>query len=111
MVEQSFTFYLGTKIVFGKGSAKLVGEELNSRNHRRTMIVTDKGIINAGLLGGVLESLEQHDINYVIFDEVPPNPPSATVVKGVEFFNYNSCDSLIAVGGGSAMDCCKAIGM
>ncbi|MES9791998.1 iron-containing alcohol dehydrogenase, partial [Priestia megaterium] len=69
------------------------------------------GIINAGLLGGVLESLEQYDINYVIFDEVPPNPPSATVVKGVEVFNYNSCDSLIAVGGGSAMDCCKAISM
>ncbi|MFF2854790.1 iron-containing alcohol dehydrogenase [Peribacillus sp. NPDC058002] len=111
MNEQSFTFYLGTKIIFGENSAQLAGEELSSRGYKKTMIVTDKGIINAGLLNGILESLTAHNIGYAIFDEVPPNPPSATVVKGVEVFNFNECDSLIAVGGGSAMDCCKAISM
>jgi alcohol dehydrogenase class IV len=111
MVEQSFTFHLGTKIVFGKDSARLAGEELSSRGYKRTLIVTDKGIVNAGLLNGILESLATRNIDYVIFDEVPPNPPSATVVKGVEVFNSNHCDSFIAVGGGSAMDCCKAISM
>jgi len=111
MAEQNFTFTLGTKTVFGKDTSRLAGEELSSRGHNRTMIVTDKGVVNAGLLKGILESLSAHNIDYIIFDEVPPNPPSSTVLKGVEVFNLNQCDSFIAVGGGSAMDCCKAISM
>jgi alcohol dehydrogenase len=110
MLENS-QFLCATKIVFGKNASLQAGEVLASRNHKKAMIVTDKGIINAGLLKGILESLTSNNIEYIIFDEVPPNPPSATVVKGVEVFRSNGCDSFIAVGGGSAMDACKTISM
>jgi alcohol dehydrogenase class IV len=110
MLENS-QFLCSTKIVFGKNASLLAGEVLASRNHKKVMVVTDKGIIRAGLLKGILESLTSNNIEYVIFDEVPPNPPSATVVKGVEIFRSNGCDSFIAVGGGSAMDACKTISM
>ncbi|QYF81168.1 iron-containing alcohol dehydrogenase [Brevibacterium sp. PAMC21349] len=110
MLENS-QFLCATKIVFGKNASLQAGEVLASRNHKKAMIVTDKGIINAGLLKGILESLTNYNVEYIIFDEVPPNPPSATVVKGVKVFQANACDSFIAVGGGSAMDACKTISM
>lgn len=110
MLENS-QFLCTTKIVVGKNASLQAGEILASRNYKKAMIVTDKGIINAGLLNGILESLTSNNIEYIIFDEVPPNPPSATVVKGVKVFRANECDSFIAVGGGSAMDACKTISM
>lgn len=111
MAEFNFDFFVGTKIVFGKNASHQVGEELSSRGLTKPLIVTDRGIIGAGLLKHIEESLSDQGIEWGIFDEVPPNPPSATVVKGVEIFNANNCDSLIAVGGGSSMDACKAISM
>lgn len=111
MTELNFDFFVGTQIVFGKNSSHRVGEELASRKLRKVMIVTDKGIINAGLLTHIKESLSNQGIEFIVYDGVPPNPPSATVVKGVKVFSENDCDSLIGVGGGSSMDTCKAISM
>ncbi|GGG03090.1 iron-containing alcohol dehydrogenase [Paenibacillus abyssi] len=106
-----FKFLCATKIVFGKNASGQVGEELTALGYKKTMIVTDKGIINAGLLKHIEESLTASGIEYIVYDEVPPNPPSAVVVKGVEIFRSNGCDSFVAVGGGSAMDACKTISM
>ncbi|MDQ0220701.1 iron-containing alcohol dehydrogenase [Peribacillus cavernae] len=110
MLENS-QFLCSTKIVFGKDASLQAGEVLAERNYKKTMIVTDKGIVKAGLLNGIIESITSNGIEYIIFDEVPPNPPSATVVKGIEVFRSNGCDSFVAVGGGSAMDACKTISM
>ncbi|PZE20903.1 iron-containing alcohol dehydrogenase [Paenibacillus xerothermodurans] len=111
MTNNIFTFVCATKIVFGQDASQKVGEELAVRNYKKTMIVTDQGIVKAGLLKGIIESISNNGIEYIVFDEVPPNPPSATVVKGVEVFRSNGCDSFVAVGGGSAMDACKTISM
>jgi alcohol dehydrogenase class IV len=111
MTLANFEFFVGTKIVFGKNASHQVGAELASRGFRKTMIVTDKGITNAGLLENIIKSIQDQNIGYVVFDEVPPNPPIATVVKGLEIFRSNECDSFVAVGGGSSMDACKSISM
>jgi len=111
MTDMNFDFYVGTNVLFGKDASYKAGEELAARDLKKVMIVTDKGIVNAGLLSHIRESITFEGIEVVVFDEVPPNPPSATVVKGVEVFNENNCDSLVAVGGGSSMDACKAISM
>lgn len=111
MIQEITSFSVGTKIVFGKDASHHAGLELKVRNKKRALIVTDKGIVNAGLLGNILESLENSGIEYIVFDEVPPNPPSSTVAKGVEIFKEKECDSLVAVGGGSSIDACKAIGI
>ncbi len=111
MAEVNFQFFVGTKIVFGKGVSNQVGEELSTRGFKKTLIVTDQGIVNAGLLKPIIQSLESAKVEFVVFDEVPPNPPIETVVKGVDIFQANACDSLVAIGGGSSMDACKAISM
>ncbi|MFF2854768.1 iron-containing alcohol dehydrogenase [Peribacillus sp. NPDC058002] len=109
MSNHLFSIFMGTKLVFGKDVAKNVGEELVKLGSKKTMIVTDKGIINAGLLEVILSSITTSELEYVIYNEVPSNPPAATVEKGVNVFKQHNCDSFVAVGGGSAMDACKAI--
>lgn len=104
-------FYVGTKIVFGKNASKKIGEELVNLGSKHVLIITDKGIVKAGLLEGIVESIQQQGISYRIFDEVPPNPPREIVNKGIDVFKSENCDSLVAVGGGSSIDAAKAIGI
>ena len=109
MQFETTQFLVGTKIVFGKNASKRIGEELVSLGSKHTLIVTDKGIVNAGLLEGIVDSIQQQGIAYTIFDEVPPNPPRKTVNKGIDLFKSEECDSVVAVGGGSSIDTAKAI--
>jgi alcohol dehydrogenase class IV len=109
MISEIATFYVGTKLVFGNGSSNQAGAELASLGVKKAMVVTDKGVIAAGLLKGILESMSAAGVEYFIFDEVPPNPPRSIVVKGLQLYRANGCDGFIAVGGGSSMDACKAI--
>lgn len=104
-------FYVGTKIVFGKNASKKIGEELVNLGSKHVLIITDKGIVKAGLLEGIVESIQQQGISYRVFDEVPPNPPREIVNKGIDVFKSENCDSLVAVGGGSSIDAAKAIGI
>jgi alcohol dehydrogenase len=75
------------------------------------MIVTDPGILQAGLLEGVKSSLSAADVPFFIFDQVEPNPRHTTVNRAAEVFNEEGANLLIAVGGGSVMDSAKAIGV
>src|SRR5690625_736324 len=111
MSEVEFEFFVGTKIIFERGSRKRIGEELRERQLNKPLIVTDKGIISNNLLDEIIDSINQQKYECFIFDEVPPNPPSSCVKSGVEVFKDNGCDSLIAVGGGSSIDAAKAISM
>ncbi|MGM0689131.1 MAG: iron-containing alcohol dehydrogenase [Bacillota bacterium] len=86
-------------------------EELALLGVKKPLIVTDQGVVNAGLLDRVVQPLKNASANYVIYDAVVFNPPLATVAAGTDLYNKNSCDGLVALGGGSAMDCAKAIGV
>lgn len=99
----------GIRIVIGNAAVDELAAELKAKRCSRPMVVTDKGIGSCGLLKHVEDPLKQADITYLLFDEVPSDPPSAVVAKGVELFKEYGCDSVIAVGGGSVMDCAKAI--
>lgn len=111
MLFETAQFFVGTKIVFGKNASKQIGEELVNLGSKHVLIVTDKGIVNAGLLEGIVESIKKQGVSYTIFDEVPPNPPREIVNKGIRLFKSEECDSLVAVGGGSSIDAAKAIGI
>jgi alcohol dehydrogenase class IV len=111
MSEILFSFNIPMEIVFGKGVSNQVGHKMKSKGLKKALIVTDKGIVNAGLLEKIQSSLHSENIDYFVFDEVPPNPPASTVMQGASVYKDNNCDFLIAVGGGSVMDSCKCIGM
>src|SRR5262249_31070804 len=78
---------------------------------KRPLVVTDGGIVKAGLLDRVLQPLRAGNIEFAVFDEVVPNPPIATVDKGAVCYREEKCDGVIGFGGGSSMDTAKSIGV
>ena len=74
------------------------------------MIVTDEGIVKNGLIAPLEAVLKQNHISYTVYDKTRPNPTVKNVEDALVLYHQNRCDTLIAVGGGSAIDCAKAVG-
>ena len=86
-----------------------ISVELINLKKNTVMLVSDKMVRSIGLTKSLEKSLVNNGINLVIFDSVCPNPTSDNVETGVNLYNQNKCDSIIAFGGGSPIDCAKAI--
>ena len=97
------------EIIFGNGIVGLIGQYAKDLAGKRVFIVTDPGIQAAGLLPPVLASLQQKNISYTVFSDVSENPRSSEVVQGLSGYKEEKGDVIIALGGGSAMDCAKGI--
>jgi choline dehydrogenase len=95
----------------GVGAIKYLTEEIKNLNISKPLIVTDIGVVKAGIVEKVEENLKGNNIKYTIYDGVIANPSIEVVGKGTAVFKANNCDGLIAVGGGSAMDTAKSIGV
>jgi alcohol dehydrogenase class IV len=95
------------KIVMGPGSIKTIGEEIEARGIKKVLIVTDKGVIAAGLMDPIEKALEASDINYGVFDGVEPDPRYEIVAECVEMIESEKASLLIGLGGGSPMDITK----
>lgn len=106
-----FEFVLPTRIVYGSGVSGALVEELAGLGKKYPLIVTDKGLIKAGVVDKVLRGLREAGMACEIFDEIEPNPRDLTVHKGAEYAQIKGTDSLVAIGGGSSMDTAKAIGV
>ena len=74
------------------------------------LIVTDAGIVKNGLVAPIEYVLKKNKIKYAIYDKTQPNPTVDNVEEALKLYHNNRCDTLIAIGGGSAMDCAKAVG-
>ena len=109
-IDPVFSFILPSKIVFGVGSSKNLFEEMQELNVTRPLVVTDKGIAAAGILDKVLSGLPG-SVVYHVFDDVDPNPKDINVSAGAMAYKTYACDSIIAIGGGSPIDCAKSIGV
>lgn len=95
--------------LFGYGCLASLGEEIQNNGYKRALIVTDKSLIELGLVKKVTDVLDKASIPYNIFDGVKPNPTIRNVESGLAILKENNCDFLISIGGGSAHDCAKAI--
>ncbi|HJD16206.1 MAG TPA: lactaldehyde reductase [Candidatus Enterococcus stercoripullorum] len=96
---------------FGKGAIQHIPEEVTKRQLKKALIVTDKGLIQAGLLAKITDLLDANQLAYEVYDEIVPNPTVAVVKKGIEVYQASQADYLLALGGGSSMDTAKAIGI
>lgn len=97
--------------VFGEGTIELIPKYVLNFSSTKPLIVTDKGLVKIGLIHKIEQLLKKYSIEYSIFDEISPNPRDFQVMEGAEVFNNENCDLIIAVGGGSPMDCAKGIGI
>jgi 4-hydroxybutyrate dehydrogenase len=102
----AFIYYL-THIQFDHGAIATLKSECERVGMAKPMIVTDKGVRAAGIVDKVITALGAQPA--AIFDDVPSNPTEAAVQAGAALYKQSGCDGLIAVGGGSAIDCAKGI--
>ncbi|MFY0574625.1 alcohol dehydrogenase-like regulatory protein ErcA [Cystobacter fuscus] len=103
--------FVAPEIVYGTGSRSLVGRYAHNLGATRVLIVSDPGVVLAGWLREVLASLESEGVRYHLFVGVSSNPRAEEVHQGVQVYLQEHCDAIVAVGGGSPMDCAKGIGI
>lgn len=92
------------------GTCAELGKVAQKENIRSVLIVTDKGIVNNGLVAPVEQALKASGVSYCVYADTQPNPTVQNVEDALKAYKAHSCDALIAIGGGSAMDCAKAVG-
>ncbi len=103
--------FVAPEFVYGVGALTLIGRYAKNFGAKKALIVTDPGVLHVGWVRKVLASLNEENIGSAIFQDVTPNPKDGEVSAGVAFYQANGCDIIIAVGGGSPMDCAKGIGI
>ena len=102
----AFIYYV-TQIQFEYGAVQLLKQECERVGITRPLVVTDPGVKAAGVLQKALDALS--GMTVAVFDQTPSNPTEAAVRAAVQVYQAQGCDGLIAVGGGSAIDCAKGI--
>ena len=99
--------YYVTQVQFEFGAVKLLQQECERIGISRPLIVTDAGVKAAGLLDKALAALPGMQV--VVFDQTPSNPTEAAVRAAAQMYRAHDCNGLIAVGGGSSIDCAKGV--
>lgn len=94
----------------GEGSVVKLPSLVKEKGINKVLIVTDKGLMNLGLLNSLFEELKNKEIEYFVYDGVQPNPTIQNIEEAKEVYIKNSCQGIIAFGGGSPMDAAKAAG-
>lgn len=104
-------FVMPTKVVSGIGASKSAADEIRELGVTKAMIVTDKGIYEAGIVDPIAKALQDAGVEIHVFNEIQGEPDTELVAKGSRTYKEQGCDGLVAIGGGSSMDTAKAIGV
>lgn len=96
-------------VIYGSGASEQVGDECRKLGVNKALIVTDRVLLELGVLDGIKQVLQQSKVQFAIFDAVFTEPTVDFVQEGLKAYQENGCDFLLAVGGGSPIDTAKAI--
>lgn len=97
------------KVCVSHDFSKDLLETLKTSNYKKPLISIDSFLLQSPVVNKALDTLKQADINYVVYDEIVPEPPFEIVNKGAKLYQENECDSIIAIGGGSVIDASRGI--
>ena len=109
--EWALRKFVAPEFLFGEGAIDLAGQYARNLGAKKVLVVTDSGVRKSGWVARVTASLDRSALPYVIFEDVSENPKVAEVRAGTRFYEAAGCNVIVAVGGGSPMDCAKAIGI
>jgi len=112
-VSDSFELrkFVAPEFIFGVGSRHLAGRYAKNLGGRKILVVSDPGVVAAGWTRDVTNSLEEAGLPFALFTGVTSNPKADEVMAGVAIYQAEGCNAIIAVGGGSPIDCAKGIGI
>lgn len=111
LADQVYGFYIPNVSLMGVGSSKEAGPQAKALGATKALIVTDKVLNQLGVAARIQGQLEEAGVKAVVFDGAEPNPTDTNVADGLAVFAKNGCDAIVSLGGGSAHDCAKGIGM
>ncbi|RTR34570.1 L-threonine dehydrogenase [Shewanella atlantica] len=104
-------FFIPSVNVLGQNAVDEAIGDIKTLGFKRALIVTDKPLVEIGLVGQVADKLGTAGIEVTVFDGVQPNPTSGNVESGLELLKANDCDFVVSLGGGSPHDCAKGIAL
>ncbi len=108
---EKYEYYAPRLSLFGYGCREGLKTAIQEAGYQKGLVVTDAGLVKLGVVAKVTDVLDEAGIEYLLFDQVKPNPTIANAEAGLEMLRQNGCDFLLSIGGGSAHDCAKAIGI
>ncbi|MDU2065734.1 MAG: iron-containing alcohol dehydrogenase [Sporomusaceae bacterium] len=109
MENQVHEYFMAPISLIGRGCLEKLADYLKPMKLRKALIVSDKFLVQSGLIRRLTDTLESVGLFYVIYDGVNPNPTVNNANYGLKLFKDNGCDFLISFGGGSPHDCAKAV--
>lgn len=106
-------YHCGTKIIMGNQATKEVARLLKEHfpKIKRIMVVSDKGLVNLGIVSPVIKGLKGADYDTFLFDTVSQNPRDTECIQGAELYVEKNCELVVGIGGGSSIDTAKAIAL
>ena len=107
----SYRYAMIGNIYFGAGVSKTTGAIVKDEGLKRVLVVTDRFLYDNGIIKGILDSLDENEIEYKVFADVRPNPLLSNVMSCLELIREIDAEGCIGIGGGSAIDCCKGAAM
>jgi alcohol dehydrogenase len=111
LADQVYGFYIPNVSLMGVGSSKQAGAQAKALGATKALIVTDKVLNQLGVAAKIKGQLEEAGVKAVVFDGAEPNPTDTNVHDGLKVYQQEKCDAIVSLGGGSAHDCAKGIGM
>jgi alcohol dehydrogenase class IV len=101
-------FFSPNRILFGFDAVEGVAAEIKHLGGKKVLIVTDPGVVEAGLVDAITIPLDSEGIPFSLYDQVEPEPPARIVEQCAQYLKDEKCDLIIGVGGGSSLDLAKA---
>ncbi len=108
---REFVFDTTPSVIFGAGAVARIGEIARARLGARALVVTDAGLVRAGLVAPALAALEAAGVTVAVFDAVVADPPEAVVTAAVAAARAHEADAVIGLGGGSSLDVAKLVAL
>jgi alcohol dehydrogenase len=97
------------QLIIGNGTLLQIPQLLKKKNEKKVLVMTTSGFIKRGTLQSLFDKLQENGIRYAVYSRVMPDPTIACIEEAVADFHKNSCEAVIAIGGGSVMDCSKMV--
>jgi alcohol dehydrogenase len=103
--------FVAPEFIFGASAIEQTTRYVRNFGAQKPLVVSDVGVIAAGWTRKVIDLLTREAFDHALFSQISPNPRDYEVMEGASFYKQEGCDLIIAIGGGSVMDCAKAIGI
>ena len=103
--------FVAPEYIFGVGARMMAGNYCRKLGGRKVFLASDAGVMKTQWFGELVADLKKNYIEHVIFSSISPNPRDTEVMKGAEVYLKTKCNMILAIGGGSVIDCAKGIGI